>query len=106
MSIFCLCSRLSLGLIKIQLKCCGYFNGTDVAEVGGSFCTSQAFIAALPTDESASCVGPITAFADSTLNNVFTLVILPIMFDSFTDALAARYLLLPVYHVAPLLISD
>lgn len=65
--------RISL---QDQFRCCGYFNGTDLAEVGGSFCTSLEVIAALPKDELETnfCVKPITGFADSTLNNIFTTV--------------------------------
>jgi len=61
-------------LLQDQFKCCGYFNGTDVAEIGGTFCTSAEVIAALPVDEleSSFCVKYVTEFADNTLNNVFT----------------------------------
>jgi hypothetical protein len=61
--------------LQDQLKCCGYFNGTDLAEVGGAFCTSREMIDALPMDietEASFCVSHITSFADSTLNNIFT----------------------------------
>lgn len=64
--------------LQDQLKCCGYFNGTDVAEIGGSFCTSAEVIAALPVTKEAPevsfCVSHITDFADMTLNNIFTTV--------------------------------
>lgn len=65
-------TRLSL---QDQLKCCGYFNGTDSAELGGSFCQTQDIISNLNPNVTANfCVSPITSFADRTLNNVFTTV--------------------------------
>ena len=55
-----------------QFKCCGYFNGTDLAEIGG-FCESQDFINNLNLSVATNfCVTPVTGFADVTLNNVFT----------------------------------
>jgi hypothetical protein len=61
--------------LQDQLKCCGYFDGTDLAEVGGSFCQSQQFISNLATNVTTNfCVTPITGFADYTLNNIFTTV--------------------------------
>ncbi|KAF8636520.1 hypothetical protein AX17_003333 [Amanita inopinata Kibby_2008] len=65
-------SRIAL---QDHLHCCGYFNNTDSAVVGGTFCISQDFINNLnQTVESNSCVTPITKFADATLNGVFTTV--------------------------------
>ncbi|KAF8163062.1 tetraspanin Pls1 family [Crassisporium funariophilum] len=62
-------------ILQDQLKCCGYFDGTDQAEIGGAFCQSQAFISGLAADVTTNfCVTPITNFADMTLNNVFTTV--------------------------------
>jgi hypothetical protein len=64
-------TRLAL---QDKFKCCGYFNGTDLAEIGG-FCESQNFINDLiPNVTTNFCVTPITGFADVTLNNVFTTV--------------------------------
>lgn len=61
--------------LQDQLKCCGYFNGSDQAEIGGSFCQNQQFISGLASDIVTNfCVTPITSFADMTLNNVFTTV--------------------------------
>lgn len=61
--------------LQDQFKCCGYFNGTDLAEVGGSFCQSQDFINNLATNVTSNfCVTPITGFADYTLNNIFTTI--------------------------------
>jgi hypothetical protein len=59
--------------LQDHFKCCGYFNGTDIAEIGGSFCSSQAVVNNLnATITTNFCVGPVTAFADYTLNNIFT----------------------------------
>jgi len=61
--------------LQDQLNCCGYFNGSDQAEIGGSFCQNQEFISGLAADVTTNfCVTPITNFADMTLNNVFTTV--------------------------------
>jgi len=63
--------------LQDSLQCCGYFNGTDLPEIGGTFCTSQDFVNSLPVDKELMtnfCVTPITNFADSTLNNIFTTV--------------------------------
>jgi len=59
--------------LQDMFQCCGYFSGTDLAEVGGSFCQSQDFISSLAPDVLSNfCVTPITSFADMTLNNIFT----------------------------------
>jgi len=61
--------------LQDRFKCCGYFNATDLAEVGGSFCQSQAFISSLASNVLGNfCVIPITNSADVTLNNVFTTI--------------------------------
>jgi len=61
--------------LQDKFLCCGYFSGTDFAEVGGSFCQSQDFISGLAPDVSSNfCVTPITNFADITLNNVFSTI--------------------------------
>jgi len=61
--------------LQDQFKCCGYFNSTDAVEIGGSFCTSQDVANRLnATVLSNFCVTPVTAFADMTLNNIFTTV--------------------------------
>ncbi|KXN90494.1 hypothetical protein AN958_04166 [Leucoagaricus sp. SymC.cos] len=60
--------------LQDKLHCCGYFNNTDHAEIGG-FCVDQNFINQLNISVLANfCVTPITAFADSTLNDIFTTV--------------------------------
>lgn len=61
--------------LQDQLKCCGYFNGTDLAEVGGNFCVSQEFITGLNASVAENfCVSSVTGYADMTLNNVFTTI--------------------------------
>jgi len=57
--------------IQERLKCCGYFNGTDLAVIGGTFCADSNFVQNVNT---AFCVGPITSFADMSLMNMFTTV--------------------------------
>jgi len=62
-------------MLQDQLKCCGYFDGNDLAEIGGSFCRSQQLVSGLASNVTTNfCVTPITNFADMTLNNVFTTV--------------------------------
>jgi len=56
--------------IQDKLKCCGYFNTSDLVQFGGSACANQAAVTQLNT----SCVAPITSFADTTLNDIFTTV--------------------------------
>jgi len=61
--------------IQDQFKCCGYFDGTDLAEIGGTFCQSQEFVSSLVANVTTNfCVTPVTNFADVTLNNIFTTV--------------------------------
>jgi hypothetical protein len=64
--------------LQDQLKCCGYFNQTDLIEFGGNHCTAPDFVQSqdfLNQDNSTKfCVGPITKFADVSLNNAFTSV--------------------------------
>ena len=54
--------------LQLQFQCCGYFLSNDTVENSG-FCASPAVNANTTT-----CVGPITAFTDFTLNNIFTYV--------------------------------
>ncbi|KAI0079013.1 tetraspanin Pls1 family [Panus rudis PR-1116 ss-1] len=62
--------------IQDQFQCCGYFLKNDsTVEIGGNFCTNQTFVDTLEdtTDpDKFRCVKPVTAFADMTLNNIFT----------------------------------
>jgi len=61
--------------LQDKLQCCGYFNATDLIEIGGSFCSSQDFVNNLQANVTTNfCVTPITSFGDTTLNNVFTSV--------------------------------
>lgn len=61
--------------LQDQFRCCGYFNGNDLAEIGGSFCTSQEVVNALNGSVASNfCVQPVTNFADMTLNNIFTTI--------------------------------
>jgi len=56
--------------IQDKLNCCGYFNLTDLVEIGGSVCNSEAAVTAL----NSTCVLPIIDFADVTLNDIFTTI--------------------------------
>lgn len=64
--------------IQDKFKCCGYFNASDLVEVGGNYCnqTQVNFLNTLDwaDDNNAHffCVKPVTAFADMTLNNIFS----------------------------------
>jgi len=61
--------------LQDQFQCCGYFDGSDLVEIGGTFCVSQDFVNSLPADDLNSfCVTPVTNFADFTLNSIFTTV--------------------------------
>lgn len=55
--------------LQDMFKCCGYFLPNDTAEISG-FC-NQTNINLNTTN---TCVTPITNFADTTLNNIFTTV--------------------------------
>jgi len=60
--------------LQDQFQCCGYFNGTDTAEIGG-YCQSSEFINGLNASVVENfCMTPITGFAHMTLNNVFTTI--------------------------------
>ena len=64
--------------LQDRFSCCGYFNASDTAEVGGNFCTQPQvdFLNALDltNDDNARffCVQPITAAGDDIMGNVFT----------------------------------
>jgi len=60
--------------VQDSLKCCGYFNSTDLVEIGGNFCANQTFVSVTNNATGNFCVGPITAFADKTLNNIFSTI--------------------------------
>jgi len=53
--------------IQNQLSCCGYwFNNETSIIVQSGFCATA--------NNATACVGPITAFADTTLNDIFTTI--------------------------------
>jgi len=56
--------------IQDMFKCCGYYNGTDLVEMGGTFCADPSFVA----QTESFCVTPITLKADDTLNPMFSTV--------------------------------
>ncbi|KAH9079234.1 tetraspanin Pls1 family [Lactarius deliciosus] len=59
--------------LQDQFSCCGYFNATDLIEIGGRFCQSSAFANALNTTVASNfCVSPITSHVDVSLNHVFS----------------------------------
>jgi len=60
--------------IQDQLQCCGYFNSTDLVTIGGSFCQNETFVQTTNNATGNFCVTPITAYADMTLNNIFTTI--------------------------------
>jgi len=61
--------------IQDKFKCCGYFNGSDTPEIGGSFCNSPQVVANLNSTITTNfCVTPITLFTDYTLENTFTTI--------------------------------
>lgn len=71
----------TIEFIQNKFSCCGYFNGSDHTVINndaGNFCSTvqSTFINSLdPTDINNAanfCVGKVTAFADYTLNNIFS----------------------------------
>jgi hypothetical protein len=59
--------------IQDQFNCCGYFNASDLIQIGGNFCQNSTFANALnTTDTSNFCVTPVTNYADVSLNHVFS----------------------------------
>jgi hypothetical protein len=58
-----------------QFQCCGYFNASDLIEIGGSFCQNSTFVNSLNTTVTSNfCVTPVTHSADVSLNDVFSYV--------------------------------
>jgi hypothetical protein len=54
-------------------SCCGYFNASDLVEIGGTFCQNSTFINSLNTTVLSNfCVSPITQYVDVSLNQVFS----------------------------------
>jgi len=59
--------------IQDQFQCCGYFNASDLIELGGSFCQNSTFANSLNTTVLSNfCVSPITGYADDSLNLAFS----------------------------------
>jgi hypothetical protein len=59
--------------IQDKFSCCGYFNSTDLIEIGGSFCQNSTFANSLNTTVLSNfCVSPITQQFDASLNEVFS----------------------------------
>ncbi|KAI9509969.1 tetraspanin Pls1 family [Russula earlei] len=59
--------------IQDQFSCCGYFNASDLLEIGGSFCQNTTFANSLNTTITNNfCVTPITNHVDTSLNDVFS----------------------------------
>jgi hypothetical protein len=56
--------------IQDMFKCCGYYNGTDLVEMGGTICADPNSIA----QTQSFCVAPITLKANNTLNPIFSTV--------------------------------
>ncbi|PCH38694.1 tetraspanin [Wolfiporia cocos MD-104 SS10] len=63
--------------VQDLFKCCGYYAPNDTTVALGGFCANQTFVDGLfvsNTSNTNACVGPITAFAEPTLNQIFTYV--------------------------------
>ncbi|KAI5124082.1 hypothetical protein M0805_003909 [Coniferiporia weirii] len=71
-TVFAAQSNATKILIQDKLQCCGYFNSSDLAVVGGSFCANQTFVSVTNNATGNFCVTPITKYADYALNNIFT----------------------------------
>lgn len=56
-----------------MFSCCGYFNASDLVEIGGNFCQNSTFVNSLnATVTSNFCVSPVTHHVDVSLNDVFS----------------------------------
>jgi len=59
--------------VQDKFSCCGYFNASDLVEIGGSFCQNLTFVNSLnATVTSNFCVSPVTHQVDVSLNDVFS----------------------------------
>jgi len=59
--------------VQDTFSCCGYFNASDLIEIGGSFCQNSTFANSLNTTVLSNfCVSPITQQVDASLNEVFS----------------------------------
>lgn len=59
--------------IQDHFQCCGYTFSNDTSVAIGGFCSSVEFAASLQNGTQ-SCIAPLTAFSDYTLNNIFTTI--------------------------------
>jgi hypothetical protein len=59
--------------VQDMFSCCGYFNASDLVEIGGNFCQNSTFVNSLnPTVTNNFCVSPVTHHVDVSLNDVFS----------------------------------
>lgn len=59
--------------VQDMFSCCGYFNASDLVEIGGNFCQNSTFVNSLNTTVANNfCVSPITNYVDVSLNDVFS----------------------------------
>jgi len=59
--------------LQDQFQCCGYFNASDLIQIGGNFCQNSTFVNSLNTTVLSNfCVTPITDYVDVSLNHVFS----------------------------------
>lgn len=60
-------------VVQDMFSCCGYFNASDLVEIGGNFCQNSTFVNSLnATVTSNFCVTPVTHQVDVSLNDVFS----------------------------------
>jgi hypothetical protein len=72
-----------------QFSCCGYFNASDLVEIGGNFCQNSTFVNSLNATVATNfCVSPITHNVDASLNDVFSYVVF--FFSMTLDALTGH----------------
>jgi len=61
--------------VQDMFSCCGYFDASDLVEIGGSFCQNSTFVNSLNTTVATNfCVSPITHLVDVSLNDVFSTI--------------------------------
>ncbi|KAF8503742.1 tetraspanin Pls1 family [Russula emetica] len=59
--------------VQDMFSCCGYFNASDLVEIGGNFCQNSTFVNSLNTTVLSNfCVSPVTQHVDVSLNDVFS----------------------------------
>jgi len=57
--------------VQDKFQCCGYFGVSD-AEIGGNFCSNATFVQTTIAADKNFCVGPVSDYADRSLNMAFT----------------------------------